>query len=171
MNLTVKVKSTSALFVWLVGSFNEKEDKPPWELSRVSLACCRNPVLYKVSVDSDNFLENVKFYSKSLWRERKERNKERKSREENLCMIPAYKRMFSDEQTQAHLSPSCWCFPWPVACEARLTKGITDCKMQTPFFGPCSKNQGLAWEKIKHFPKILPISGDKRVFQVCSERN
>lgn len=77
---------------------------------------------------------------------REERKKERKDREEKLCMIPAYKRMFSDEQTEVHVSNISVVgvsldF---VACKAELTIGTTDCKMQTPFFGPCSKNWAQA---------------------------
>lgn len=99
-----------------VSFFNKREEKPSWELSPKSLACYRNSVLCKVSVEPDNSLEKMKLYSKSLLEEGKEGKKGRKGREEKFRMTPAYESC--DIQKCAHLKHSCQRFPQPIASKA-----------------------------------------------------
>lgn len=92
-NITRKRHMTKWFF-WSHYFFNRREEKSSWELSPKSLACCRNPVLYEVSVGLGTSLEKVKFYSKSLWGEGEE-GKKRQGRENQY-----------DSNTREHVQ---WC--------------------------------------------------------------
>jgi len=64
--LTLPIKHIRAVSILASFFFSTKEEKSSQELFLKSLACCRNSVLCKVSVELDNSLEKVKLRRKSL---------------------------------------------------------------------------------------------------------